>query len=1028
MTRHISLFFLVTPFFIYGQNPSQIREYGAVYNTYPFSDPDPVPTFGKIYPYFRYDGFTESAEKRSWKIVEMENDYLKIKIFPEIGGKIWSVIDKTNGQELFYDNDAVKFRDISLRGPWTSGGIEFNYGVVGHAPSCSFPVDYMTRTNDDGSASCFIGVLDLLTRTRWTVEINLPKDKGWFTTRSFWHNATSATQPYYNWVNTGVVAKDDLEFIYPGKHNIRHDGAALPWPMDSLRNKDLSIWAENNFIGSKSYHIMGTHSPYFGAYWSSDDVGMMQYANRDDKLGRKIFSWALSDQGDIWKELLTDNKGQYVELQSGRLFNQNMVISSLTPFKQIGFMPYSTDTWTEYWFPYKDTKGVSNVTLDGVVHVSRDNDTFSLRLYPLQMIVDTLEFYRREGTLLFTRPLSLEIAKVYTLQLPIAKAGPVHSIRLRGETLWSDESRQLERPVDRTGFNWHTAQGQYLRGRDLSGMRLYDQAEPFIRKALEYDPDFIPALTEMARLCYHKMEYDSAFQYAYEALSIDTYDPAANFEYGRSAQKRHKQDDALDGFEVATLSPSYRSAAYTELSKIYILKKEYAKAIDYAEKSLVNNRYNIEGLQLLYVLHGIMGDRNGAAGIGDQIRTIDPLNHFVRFEKYRQDKTPENKDIFLKNIQAEMQAQTYLELGIWYHSLGLNDRSLELFVLAPSHPEVKYWEAFLKEDTNELAKAESLSPELVFPFREESAQVFQWAMEKGSEWKAGYYLSLLYASRNNMEKALPLLAGLGDKPDFAPFYILRSGLTGAQEAEKDLLKAVSLNPAAWRAVHALTRFYISKSEMKKALTEITPFYKKNTSHFPTAALYARALIRDKRYKEAEKVLKNIHILPFEGARDGRLLYQETKLMLAADALNAGNLKLAAGKIEEAYLWPRNLGVGKPYDDVIDTRIEDWLNAILHNRSGNSGMKKQYLEKVTSTDLSPNSLNTLLQCIALHQLGESQKGEQLFLEWKNNQKAENIRQWGESFYRENRGKEDPFDYERTIRIISLISGTEDARLF
>src|SRR5690554_2250937 len=183
----------------YGQSSCSIKEYQQEYITYPFSDPNPIPVFGKIYPYYRYDGYTENTEKRAWEIVELENDFLRIKIFPEIGGKIWSVVDKTNGKELFYDNNVVKFRDISLRGPWTSGGIEFNYGVVGHSPSCSFPVEYITKKNDDGSVSCFIGTLDLLTRTRWTVEINLPKDKGWFTTRSFWHNSNSATQPYYNW-------------------------------------------------------------------------------------------------------------------------------------------------------------------------------------------------------------------------------------------------------------------------------------------------------------------------------------------------------------------------------------------------------------------------------------------------------------------------------------------------------------------------------------------------------------------------------------------------------------------------------------------------------------------------------------------------------------------------------------------------------------------------------------------------------------------------------------------------------------
>lgn len=1014
---------------LYGQNVSSVKEYEKEYVTYPFSDPNPIPIFGKIYPYYRYDGFTEKSEKRLWKIVELENDFLKIKLFPEIGGKIWSVMDKTNGKELFYDNDVVKFRDISLRGPWTSGGIEFNYGVVGHAPSCSFPVDYMTKMNENGSASCFIGVLDLLTRARWTVEINLPKDKGCFITRSFWHNSTSETQPYYNWVNTGVLAKEDLEFIYPGKYNIRHDGVALPWPMDSSRNKNLTRWIENNFASSKSYHIMGSHSPYFGAYWASEDVGMMQYANRDDKLGRKIFSWALSDQGNIWKELLTDSKEQYVELQSGRLFNQNMVVSSLTPFKQIGFMPYATDIWTEYWFPYKGTKGVSNVNLDGVVHVCQNNGIFSLWLYPLQTTEDTLKFYNKKGELLFTQQVSLKIAKTYEYQSPLSKTDSVHSIRLCNQILWSSESVDLERPVDKNDqFNWNTAQGQYLRGRDLSGLRLYAQAEIFIRKALGYDPCFVSALTEMSRLFYHKMDYDSAFHYAYKALSVDTYDPAANFEYGRAALKQEKYYDALDGFEVAALSLPYRSAAFTELSKMYLLRKEYAKAVEYAEKSLINNCHNIESLQLLCVLNRLLGNENQSTYYAGQIALTDPLNHFVRFEAYLQNKIPLLQEAFQNSIKSEMPEQVYLELGIWYQSIGLKENALSLFSLAPSHPMIAYWEAFLKNDITALTKAENLDPEFIFPFREESAQVFEWAIDKGSEWKASYYLSLLYAFRNNKEKALELLNALGDKPDFAPFYIVRARFASAVETEKDIQKAISLNPSEWRYVHELTHYYLSNKEPEKALRTIAPFYKKKLSHFPTASLFARTLIKNKQYKDAEKVLSDIHILPFEGARDGRLLYQETKLMLAAEALNTGNLKLASQKIEEARFWPRNLGVGKPYDEIIDSRIEDWLSAMVYNHSGNLEMQLQYLEKVGDATLSQNSPNTLLQCIALYQLGELQKSERVFLQWKKNQKVKNIQQWGESFYKGSREKKNPFDYERTIRIIGLISGTEDARLF
>ena len=135
--------------------------------TYPFGDPNPIPQVKTgYYPYCKFDKFSTSPEKQSWQMVVLENPYLRVKIFPEIGGKVWSVFDKTAGKEMFYDNDVVKFRDIAMRGPWTSGGIEFNYGVIGHAPSCAHPVDWRTEKKADGSVSCYIGVLEMTSHSR----------------------------------------------------------------------------------------------------------------------------------------------------------------------------------------------------------------------------------------------------------------------------------------------------------------------------------------------------------------------------------------------------------------------------------------------------------------------------------------------------------------------------------------------------------------------------------------------------------------------------------------------------------------------------------------------------------------------------------------------------------------------------------------------------------------------------------------------------------------------------------------------
>ena len=74
-----------------------------------------------------------------------------------VGGKVWGAVDKRTGVDFVYFNHVAKFRDISMRGPWSSGGIEFNFGKMGHEPYTSTPVDWAVRTNADKSVSCFVG-------------------------------------------------------------------------------------------------------------------------------------------------------------------------------------------------------------------------------------------------------------------------------------------------------------------------------------------------------------------------------------------------------------------------------------------------------------------------------------------------------------------------------------------------------------------------------------------------------------------------------------------------------------------------------------------------------------------------------------------------------------------------------------------------------------------------------------------------------------------------------------------------------
>ena len=147
-----------------------------IISTYPFSDPNPIPMLTKdkrLYPYHAFMGYSTESEQQSWQVVKMENDYIEVFMLPEVGGKVWGAVDKSNGEEFIYRNEVMKFRNIALRGPWTSGGIEFNFGIIGHTPATATKVDYLVRKNNDGSVSTFVGGMDLPSRNFWRVEVNL---------------------------------------------------------------------------------------------------------------------------------------------------------------------------------------------------------------------------------------------------------------------------------------------------------------------------------------------------------------------------------------------------------------------------------------------------------------------------------------------------------------------------------------------------------------------------------------------------------------------------------------------------------------------------------------------------------------------------------------------------------------------------------------------------------------------------------------------------------------------------------------
>ena len=973
-----------------------VKEENVTFKTYPFSDPDPMPLIGPIYPYFRFHGYSLEGRPQDWKMVHLENPFVKVLVAPEIGGKVWGAVEKSTGREFIYWNPVVKFREIAMRGPWTSGGIELNFGIIGHAPTTATPVDHVILENDDGSVSCVVGAIDLPSRTVWRVNVRLPKDAAYLETECFWYNPTSLHDSLYNWLTSAQDVGDDLKYYYPGTHYIGHGGDAHPWPV--LENgSDASYYRNNDFGGSKSYHILGEYGEYFGGYYERSGFGYGHWAAYDEKPGMKLWVWSLARDGGIWEDLLTDPpKKQYTEPQTGLLYNQAGSDSGLTPFKHIFFAPQSVMHWKEIWFPVKDIGGLVAASPYAALNVESAKGTLKVGLCPLRAIDDDLVI-TLDGELVFSRRLTLKPMETFSQAIETGvKTGEVRLTLGREKLRWTSrdkEANKLSRPVvSPKDFNWSSAEGLYVAGEELARQRSYEEALAKFRACLEKEPGHVRALTRMAEIRFRRTECKEALDCAKKALAIDAYDPGANFIYGVVNRSLGSYADAKDGFSWAARSLEFRSASYEQLAELNILEENRTRAAEYARRSLEYNAYNLNARGLQALLLRLDNDGKAATAALDEICRIDPLSHFSRFERYLLDPSPANREAFISLIRGELPHETYLELACFYFNLGLMEEAAKVLGLAPSHPLIHYWLAYLGRNKDEaesrrhIQEAEAASPQLVFPYRQEDIPVLRWAAEKTAGWKTSYYLGLALWNFGKIEETKELFRNLADIPDFAAFYLTRARLfenEGDRENTlADIQRSIRLDKEDWRAWRAQTGFYEKQGDNKRALQSARAIYEKRPEKPALAMDYAKSLLRTGQYAECIRVLERTAVLPYEGAWEGRDLYRQAHLLSAALSLKEKKYGAAAASVEKARLWPENLGVGKPFD--VDERLENYILAAAAEKKGdreNAG--KLYASVGADSDKFRSSWDSvhLLGAMALKKAGKADEAGRLFADWR-----------------------------------------------
>jgi hypothetical protein len=292
--------------------------------TYGVGEPDKNPMFlekrvyqgssGKVYPYPVIDKIQDEKKLQAYRLVLLENEYLHIEIMPEIGGRIYRAIDKTNGYDFVYYNRVIKPALVGLTGPWISGGIEFNWPQH-HRPNTFGPVEYSIKHNLDGSKTVWISEIDRMYGTKMVAGFTLYPGKAYLEIHAQLYNRTPEPQTFLWWANPAVPVNEHTQSVFPpdvhavsdhGKRDVSRFPIATGtyYKVDYSSGVDIS-WYKNIPVPT-SYMAYQSSYNFVGGYDHALHAGMLHVANHHISPGKKQWTWGSGEFGKAWDRNLTD--------------------------------------------------------------------------------------------------------------------------------------------------------------------------------------------------------------------------------------------------------------------------------------------------------------------------------------------------------------------------------------------------------------------------------------------------------------------------------------------------------------------------------------------------------------------------------------------------------------------------------------------------------------------------------------------------------------------------------------------------
>jgi len=747
--------------------------------TYEEGMPDPNPPFDQFttnrfnYPYTLRNNLTSQRVNHAWRAIYLENEYLKCSVLPDIGGHLYTCVDKISGKPMFYANPSIKKAAIAYRGAWAAFGVEFNFPVSHNWVTMS-PVNFAFASHDDGSASVSVGNVDRVYGMEWTVELILRPKSTLLEQRVTLSNRSDVRHRFYWWNNAGVAAWDDSQIAYPMRFAATHGFTEVhPWPVDQ-DGVDYSV-LRNHLKGPVSMFVHGSRENFMGVWNPHTNTGTVHFAEYEELPAKKIWSWGADADGLDWRKALSDDNSSYMEVQAG-LFRNQETYAFLEPRQVIHF--------SEYWMPAREIGGISRANRAGVACLSRKPTSLMAGFNANRPMRQALVSILNGKQVLFQEKVDLAPEHAWIHELPNADPDAKYTIEIHdtngvvvlhqteGEYDWTPESEihlgpqpayHIPEPEKRSYDDWiQLGKEEELDGRSLHAFETY-------KEALAKFPDAFSAGKAAGRIAAGLLRFDEAKAFLEPLHLRDTSDTEISYYLGIVYDGLDDTQHARVAYEQAERLPGFYSAAALRLGELLAREGDIAGAERHLSAAMrmdpEDARTREELIAIKHTAKTAAEETGSARSLLQESLARFPLSEFLREEAGDPDLNHLADDAErVLNVAAE-----YLRLGLYQKALNVLSRKYPTAVLDQSepgapgpsdHPMIAYFQGYCREKLGQSGsdgylRASKLSTAYIFPSTSEEFAVLRAAVRaRPSDATAHYLLGTFYFSRGLTDPAL----------------------------------------------------------------------------------------------------------------------------------------------------------------------------------------------------------------------------------------------------------------------------------